>query len=947
MNNKLIFLNSVDLFNLAGVIFVALDNKGKVLAINKKGCETLEYSEKEILGKDWFSNFLPKDENKKVKKVYNELMKGKKSKFEFFENKIITKSGKEKIISWYNTVLKDEKDKIIGTLSSGQDITELREKEKNYIEHIEKIQTINKYNELRTKIWQLAADRSLNFETIIDKAIQIIGPVIGVSRVNYNEIKGKNLVCTKEWKEKNVKNTLGTKIDLKIAKIFMKPDGFEITYDIALKYIPKPLQAIAKPIIKKFAEVNDLKAIFLIPIYSENEFNSAISCDICNSNKKKERFDEMDKQILLDLRNILQSRIAYDKIENTVKESEEKFKMLFENAPDAYYINDLKGNFIDGNKKAEEITGYKKEELIGKSFLDLKLLDFKYIAKATTLLLENAKGKETGPDEIIINRKDGDKIAVEIITKPIKFKNQNLVLGLARDVTEKNKYINEIRKLHIAIEQSPDSIVITDINGNIEYVNPRFTEITGYTMQEAIGKNPRILKSGKTSKEEYKKLWQIILSGNIWRGEFCNKKKNGELYWESAAIAPIKDKYGKIINFIAIKQDITETKKIRDEIEKSRMLLQDFLDNANDLIQIVGPDAKFIYVNKAWKETLGYSYQEIKKMTVFDVIHPSRIEHCKEMFQKVLKGECNDKIETIFITKDKKEIIVEGNVSCHFEDGKPINTRAIFRDITARKKAEENLKLSYEKLKEIDIIKTNFISMVSHDLRTPLTAINGFLSLMLGGAAGELTSQQKEYLEIIKNNSERLLNLINDLLDMNRIETGRFTIEKHTGDIGRVIDKVIKELTSFAAQKNIKIINESTGQKIFCDIDENRIAQVIINLITNSIKFSPENTNIILGFKEINGGDIKIPESMQMPQSKKNRYILIYEKDSGRGIEKEHLEKIFEKFYQIKQTDSTRQKGLGLGLPISKSIIEAHNGIIWAESEGIGKGTTFKILLPL
>ena len=947
MKKNIDYLNSQNFFDFLEVVFIVLDKKGKVYAVNRKACEILSAEKDEIIGKDWFNNFIPEGERKKVKKLFNLMITGKSKATGYFENKILTKDKKEKIILWHNTILKDERKNIIGTFSSGHDITDLREKENILINQLQQIQTINKYNELRTKIWQFAADRNISFEKIIDNSIKIIGPVIGVSRVNYNILDDKNLICIREWKEKDVKKTIGTKININIARIFMKPDGFEITYETALQFIPKTLQKIAKPIIKKFAEINDLKSIFVVPLYSENKIISALSCDICNSNKKKSGFDEFDKQILLDLRNILQNRIEYDKIENAVKESEKKFKMLFENAPDAYYINDLKGVFVDGNKKAEEITGYKKEELMGKSFFDLKLLDYRQLAKATKNIIKNAKGEQTGPDEFVLKRKDGKNIEVEIITRPIKFKNKNLVLGIARDITERNKYIEEIRKLYTAIEQSPDSIVITDVHGNIIYVNPKFTELTGYTAEEAAGKNPRILKSGKTSQEEYKKLWKTILSGNVWRGEFCNRKKNGELYWESAAISPVKDKHGRIINFIAIKQDITEIKKIRDEIEHNRMLLQDFLDNANDMIQIVGPDAKFIYVNKAWKNALGYSYQEIKKMTLFDIIHPSKIEHCKQLFQNILKGECAEKVETVFITKDKMEIVVEGNVTCHFEKGKPVNTRAIYRDITAKKREEENLKLSYEKLKELDAMKTNFVAMISHDLRTPLTAIKGFLSLMLGGAAGEMTPQQKEYLEIIKNNSERLLNLINDLLDMSRIESGRFIIEKHTGDIGRVIEKVCKDISAFAASKNIKIINEDAGKKLTYDMDEYRISQVLINLITNSVKFSPANTDIILGFKEVNLHEISIPDNLTLPASKNDRYILIYEKDFGRGIEKEYLDKIFEKFYQIKGVDYTKHKGLGLGLPISKSIIEAHNGIIWAESEGLNKGTTFKILLPL
>ncbi len=945
MINKEKIFDSIDLFDFVDVMFVVLDNKGKVFAANKKACEVLGYKENEIIGKDWFSNFLPKYQQKEVKNVYLSLMQGKIKKTTYYENKIVTNDKKEKIILWHNIFLKDNKGKIIGTFSSGQDITKQKENENSLLEKITQLQTINRYTELRTKIWQLAADRNLTFDDIIDKAIALIGPVLKVSRVNYNIMDKKNFICIKEWRDKNVKNTLGEKIDTKIAKLFLKPQGFEITLEKALEMIPAGLKFIAKPIIKKFAEVNDLNAIFIIPIYYEDSIYGILSYDICNSNKYKKKFDDFDKSILIELRNILQSRIEYDRIHEAIIESEKKFKILFENAPDAYYINDLKGNFIDGNKKAEELTGYKIEELIGKNFLKLNLLPKSEIIKVTKLLAQNILEKDTGPDEIKLQRKDGTYVDAEILTRPIKLNNKKVVLGIARDITERKKITEEIRKLSIAVEQSPASIVITDIKGNIIYTNPKFTEITGYKEEEAKGKNPRILKSGNTTKEEYQRLWKTILSGKIWRGEFLNKKKNGELYWESATISPIFDEKGKIINFIAIKQDITEIKKARDKIIETGTLLIDFFDNANDLIQIVSPEAKFLYVNKAWHQTLVYNFDELKHMTLFDVIHPSKIEHCREMFKKVLKGECNERIETVFVTKDKREIIVEGAVSSHFEMGKPVNIRGIFRDITAKKKEEENLRMSYERLKEIDVLKTNFVSMVSHDLRTPMTAIKGFLSLLLGGAAGELTAQQKEYIEIAKNNSERLLNLINDLLDISKIESGRFTIEKSTCDIGRIISRLTKELSSFAAQKKINIINESEGKKLFCEVDEYRISQVITNLITNSVKFSPENTDVLLGFKSVKKGEVPVPENIKLKDS--NEYVFIYEKDSGRGIKKEYIDKIFEKFYQVERSDGLKSKGLGLGLPIAKSIIEAHDGVIWAESEGEGKGTTFKILIPI
>lgn len=938
--------NSQDLFNIANFMLVLLDNRGRVFKVNKKACEILGYKQDEIIGKSWFSNFIPKYQRKEVKKVYFSLMKGEIAKAFYYENKILTKGGKEKIISWHNSILKDKKGKIIGTFSAGYDVTKIRKFQDKLTGNIIELQKINSYNELRTKIWQLAADRNLTFEEIIDKAIKIIGPALKVSRVNYNEIDGKNLICLKGWKEKGIKSIIGKKIDLNIARIFLKPEGFELTLKNSFNFLPKKMKKMANPVVKKFAKVNDLKTLFVIPIYAEGELYSVLSCYICNSNRHKDRFDKLDKMIIIDLRNILQSRIEYDKIQNVIQENEEKFKVMFENAPDAYYLIDFKGNFLGGNKKAEELTGYKREKLIGKSFLKLKLLfGPQQIAKAAKLFAKNIAGESTGPDEFILKRRDGKKIDVEITSSPIKFKSKKLILGIARDITERNKFIYEIRRLSTALEQSPDSIVITDIKGNIVYVNPQFIKITGYSQKELIGQNPRILKSGHTTKKEYENLWKTILAGDIWRGEFLNKKKNGELYWEAASITPIKDKDGKITNFLGIKQDITEIKKSRDKIIETNTLLLDFFENAKDLIQIISPNGRFLYINKAWRETLGYSQDEIKEMTYFDILHPSKIKECKKKFQKVLKEELKEKIETIFVTKDKREIIVEGNVTCHFENGKPVNIRTIFRDISAKKKEEENLRLSYEKLKEIDAMKTNFVSMVSHDLRTPLTAIKGFLSLLLGGAAGELNLQQKEYIEIVRNNSERLLTLINDLLDISKIESGKFVIEKHTSDIVKMADKLINDLNLVLAQKKITIKKEVESRKLVCDIDEYRISQVLTNLITNSAKFSFEGSEIILGIKEIKKEEIVVPDYIKLPESSK--YLYIYERDFGVGIAKEHIERIFDRFYQVASPGTTQSKGLGLGLAISKNIIEAHNGVIWAESEGIGKGTKFNILIPL
>ncbi|MEW6701930.1 MAG: PAS domain S-box protein, partial [Bacteroidota bacterium] len=183
---------------------------------------------------------------------------------------------------------------------------------------------------------------------------------------------------------------------------------------------------------------------------------------------------------------------------------------------------------------------------------------------------ETFKGKVC-EKESIRKRKDGRLVHVRIQGIPIKSDEQLIgIYGIYEDISGRKLAVDQLRKLSRALEQSASVVIITDTNGVIEYVNPKFTEITGYTFEEVKGKNPRILKSGEKSQEEYKELWETITSGKEWRGEFHNRKKNGELFWESASISPIKNLKGEITNYVAVKEDITEKKKVLDELVKAK-----------------------------------------------------------------------------------------------------------------------------------------------------------------------------------------------------------------------------------------------------------------------------------------------------------------------------------------------------------------------------------------
>jgi len=254
-----------------------------------------------------------------------------------------------------------------------------------------------------------------------------------------------------------------------------------------------------------------------------------------------------------------------------LKESEEKFRTLSEQSPNMIYIN-KGGRVVYANERCVELMGYTKEEFYAPTFNFLDLIAPEHVAIIKKNYARHMAGVNVESYEYVLLAKDRKRIVGIHTTRLINYGGGNAILGIVSDVTQTRLAELELRKLHQAVEQSPSSIVITDTEGRIEYVNRKFTEMTGYSVDEAIGKNPSILKSGHTSPEEYAKLWETVLSGKEWRGEFRNRKKNGELFWELASISPIRDASGTITHLLAVKENVTERKELEQQLWQAQKM---------------------------------------------------------------------------------------------------------------------------------------------------------------------------------------------------------------------------------------------------------------------------------------------------------------------------------------------------------------------------------------
>jgi PAS domain S-box-containing protein len=290
--------------------------------------------------------------------------------------------------------------------------------------------------------------------------------------------------------------------------------------------------------------------------------------------------------------------------------SEDKYRSLFNESPEAYHIF-KDGKIIECNKAAELLFRGGRSQIIGKHPFEMSPEiqpdGQKSFEHANELIAGILNGTSTAPFEWTFRRFDGTTFLAEIHPRRIDYEGEFAILGICKDITRQREAEDKIRELTSAVEQSPVSIVITDRQGNIEYANRKACETTGYTFEELQGQNPRVLKSGETSAEEYHNLWKCITSGREWEGVFHNKRKNGEFYWEASRIAPILDAKGTISHYLAIKEDITERRKADEELKRFRMLS----DKANFGSSITSVDGILLYANETFARMHGYTLLEI------------------------------------------------------------------------------------------------------------------------------------------------------------------------------------------------------------------------------------------------------------------------------------------------------------------------------------------------
>ena len=398
---------------------------------------------------------------------------------------------------------------------------------------------------------------------------------------------------------------------------------------------------------------------------------------------------------------------------------------LVDSLGDGMLVIDMQNRIIDVNATAAKMIGKSPEQLFGKDLAEVVPLAQPLSVQVPELEIKT---------ELEIG--DVNKRFFDVLVSPLHENNKTVVgrLVMFRDITHRRENESRLLQLTQAVEQNPASVLITDLQGNIEYVNPRFTDLTGYTLQEVIGKKTSLVKSGQTPDIVYREMWQTIQAGRTWQGEFLNKKKNAELYWEHAVIAPVFDHQGQIINYIAIKEDISERKQIEFALRASEERFRQLVVSAPDAVFGIDTDGNIIFANHIAASMLGYEDHELPGRHV-EILLPESLRDMHVSHRATYHADARTRSMAInrelkALRKDGHEVPVEINLSHSSTETGPL-VIAYMRDITARKLAEHALRNANQQLelqlREIELLQA---SLREQAVRDPLTHLHNrrFLS---------------------------------------------------------------------------------------------------------------------------------------------------------------------------------------------------------------------------
>ena len=646
--------------------------------------------------------------------------------------------------------------------------------------------------------------------------------------------------------------------------------------------------------------------------------------------------------------------------EEALQESEENFRRSLDDSPLGVRIFDAEGETLYANRAILDIYGYASIEELKASPAEKRLAPESH-AEHLKRREKRLRGGEITPQfEMSIVRKNGEIRHLQVFRKEVLWNGKRRVQSLYQDITERkrmehalNERVKELQCLYdIAYIVEGPGITLDELCQGVVNLLPvswQYLEIA--CARVTLGHKEFMSDNFKTT--EWKQLANINVKGQ--------KEGTVEVYYLEARPELDEGAFLKnerlLIDVIAERLGrITERKQVEEALKESEEKFRTFMETASDLMHMADKDGNITYVNESMTRTLGYSKEEMigKHITQF---------LSKEVFEKDFKPKWEELITKgeialeSTVTKDGKEIYGEQKVVAIYDsDGKYAGSRAIFRDLTERMRMERELQEKNEQLdaqneelqsqteelmtqqqeiiektgevERANRLKSEFLANMSHELRTPLNVIIGFSELMVDKVPGKINEEQRQCLSDILDSSHRLLNLVNEVLDLSKVESGKMEFKLENVALTEVIESLTRTMLPVLAPRKQSLDIEIEEGLPAVHVDEGRLEQVLLNLATNSSKFTPD------------GGKLKVEAVRE------DNWCQVSVIDNGIGIKEEDQERIFEPFCWLDNPLTKEKSGTGLGLALVETIVEKYGGRIWVESE-YGKGSRFTFTLPL
>ncbi|MBF2067775.1 MAG: PAS domain S-box protein [Calothrix sp. C42_A2020_038] len=643
----------------------------------------------------------------------------------------------------------------------------------------------------------------------------------------------------------------------------------------------------------------------------------------------EQRVQQRTEELALSNTSLREEIAERQRTEAALRHTNQTLQSLIAASPRAIFTLDLTERVKIWNPAAERMFGWSEAEVIDRPN---PIISQESIQEYEAIKQSVLQGITPPSLEVRRQKKDGSPIDIVFSAAPLTDSDNRIsgLVAVVSDITEQKRQAEQVRLLQSVVVNTNDAIVITEAvpidepGPRILYVNEAFTRIAGYTLEEVLGKTPRLLQGAKTSRAELDKVRSALEKREAIIVEVINYRKDGSEYWSEFSVVPVADKTGQYTHWISVQRDITERKQTEEALRRSEERFRSLIENALDIITVLDANGAIHYESPSVEKVLGYLPTELIGQNFFNYIHPDDLAKTQCAITNAIKSsELARPIEFRCRHKDGSWHTLEAISQKFIDDTTESRIVINSRDITERKRLDE-VRLALEREKELSALKTRFFSMASHEFRTPLSTVLAAAQL-LENSPLENSEKRLRNLRRIQDSVKNMIQLLDDILTISRAETGKLEFNPKPIDLENFCRQFVEEMQMSAGnQHTLTFICQGKATDAY--LDEKLLRSILANFLSNAIKYSPK------------GGQIHCCLKFE------SDHVRLQISDRGVGISSDDQKQLFEPFYRGKNVRHI--SGTGLGLVVVKKCVDLHGGNIEIASN-LGQGTTATITLPL